>query len=730
MMRNLKSGVNLVVLSSLLLYSNFVFAAKDKCAEAAAHLANAAIPSSVTQTKQIENLRAAGFVQVNQSHYYRRGGFLIHAQQDGSLKVFLSASSDLASSKAKLVGLDVTRDPEFEDKLTLVVNDGGRYERVNSIRGSSRGYGGDAPANIRHIARLSGRDQLIRAGFIQDPDVPSLFRIDINSKHGRKPVSIMAVLDGDKIVQILTPASEAIEQRVNAGTEIGGFRLLTDGDKPGMSALRFRRNFIEFEVSDSYEGGRFVTGAQKVLRDLADISDQELRWDLPQVQTQEGDHFIGGFNVSAWERTKPKDFFADKGKEEAPSLAKLKGRLNPGKSSGAGFLGEREKFEDVLAADHKHVTEDLKLTHQALAEPLLKMMAAHYFGFPDEFTYMGYRYKWSEVGWMGSQFSPFNDGTSASHDITLTNLDSGATLTFSALVPHMIYRYGFYEGKGTSYRVEPDAILNLLPFLKDGKRKEGSATSVASGEKVSGLNFTERRALYQGMKIQSEGSKVNVVVEYEGGKTTTQGFRNFDEVFVYNGGGMGLKLEEPIGVDSRDTAYVVTREVDPAIERGPNGETILVLSKPEVNGIGGWNAGKPKTVRVVLSKEVAPVHFDLDALTRGDRDKTVENFAAFLGRTYANPSKPIFMNLYGQKNSLSEPARVQQIAYENGEIKFSVSIPGLPTSVIRATVDQIIPHEKETEVILKVQNPELNAWGGSDVRLNFAIDVGHGIFAR
>jgi hypothetical protein len=33
----------------------------------------------------------------------------------------------------------------------------------------------------------------------------------------------------------------------------------------------------------------------------------------------------------------------------------------------------------------------------------------------------------------------------------------------------MVERYGFYEGKGTSYRVDPRAVLEVFDFLKPAK---------------------------------------------------------------------------------------------------------------------------------------------------------------------------------------------------------------------------------------------------------------------
>jgi len=36
----------------------------------------------------------------------------------------------------------------------------------------------------------------------------------------------------------------------------------------------------------------------------------------------------------------------------------------------------------------------------------------------------------------------------------------------------MIERYGFYEGKGTSYRVEPKQVVELFDFLKVKAKKK------------------------------------------------------------------------------------------------------------------------------------------------------------------------------------------------------------------------------------------------------------------
>ena len=71
------------------------------------------------------------------------------------------------------------------------------------------------------------------------------------------------------------------------------------------------------------------------------------------------------------------------------------------------------------------------------------------------FRFHGHDYLLKMPCYKGEQQSPFLDMTAASCDAELENLTVKKTLKYSLLVPQMIERYGFYEGKGTSFRVEP-----------------------------------------------------------------------------------------------------------------------------------------------------------------------------------------------------------------------------------------------------------------------------------
>lgn len=83
-----------------------------------------------------------------------------------------------------------------------------------------------------------------------------------------------------------------------------------------------------------------------------------------------------------------------------------------------------------------------------------------------DLVYHGRRYRICIYTTMGYQLSPFLDNTRAGSDVVLQNLTAGKKLRFSPLVPEMIERYGFYEGRGTPYRIEPSAVLAVLDYLQ------------------------------------------------------------------------------------------------------------------------------------------------------------------------------------------------------------------------------------------------------------------------
>lgn len=156
------------------------------------------------------------------------------------------------------------------------------------------------------------------------------------------------------------------------------------------------------------------------------------------------------------------------------SIASLEKAMRPGAASVAGFLGKNEKLLDVLAADNKYVVDELGLTHQELAKHLHAMGAVWLWQiqnkqFEAEFLYQGRKFKVTGTATLGFQESPFDDGTKSGSDVTIHNLSNGKKLKCALLVPYMIERYGFYEGHGTSYRVDPRSVVEVFDFVKGKK---------------------------------------------------------------------------------------------------------------------------------------------------------------------------------------------------------------------------------------------------------------------
>jgi hypothetical protein len=154
-------------------------------------------------------------------------------------------------------------------------------------------------------------------------------------------------------------------------------------------------------------------------------------------------------------------------------VGELEQSMRPGRLSGAGFLGKKERLLEVLAADNRYVVDELGLTHQRLARPLLVLgavAARDAVEGPKEVTYQGRKFKIQAKRFSHSVTSPFDDGTETSCEATVENAGTGKKVTYSLLVPQMIERYGFYEGQGTRFRVDPRTIVEVFDFLAPAKR--------------------------------------------------------------------------------------------------------------------------------------------------------------------------------------------------------------------------------------------------------------------
>jgi hypothetical protein len=179
-------------------------------------------------------------------------------------------------------------------------------------------------------------------------------------------------------------------------------------------------------------------------------------------------------------------------------VADLEADMRPGAFSSTGFLGRDEGLLGVLAGDNRFVVEESGLTHQELAGHLLVLSAIGGKVGEDQFRYHGRRFRVRLIYARGFQPSPFRDGTETNVEAVITNLDNGKEVRYSLLVPEMARRYGFYEGQGTPYRVEPRTVLEALDLLKREDRP------------LAGI----RRIVFLGDSITYSGQYVEYIEAY------------------------------------------------------------------------------------------------------------------------------------------------------------------------------------------------------------------------
>ena len=158
-------------------------------------------------------------------------------------------------------------------------------------------------------------------------------------------------------------------------------------------------------------------------------------------------------------------------------------------NSEAGFIHSNQDLRNILITDNVVVTEQHQLTHQVVASPLLHAMKAlevHGIAMsfrmaPEKiaasFLFQGSEYFIELVamggsngstsnqvrsGWVpqDTQGSFFNDSIYANYEFVITRGSDGKRLTGDALTPHLIYRYGFYQGGG--YRLPPNKIIEFF----------------------------------------------------------------------------------------------------------------------------------------------------------------------------------------------------------------------------------------------------------------------------
>ncbi|QQG40549.1 MAG: hypothetical protein HYV37_03200 [Candidatus Levyibacteriota bacterium] len=418
------------------------------------------------QAEKAQELTKVGFSKLGQSDIFERGPFTIGVNNDGRYSFYQNMQSRLAMEAITGIKVATTQPSNAPWLAVLGMHEkwGEHVSMDDPISGSSIS-GAPGNGNVPDFSDISGKtmeQQLTEAGFTNDKQGAGLFQRTFGN--GENTVNVIAVVEDGKFKKLIKEKriydDSLLEKMGYEITGVGENELYGGRTTP---VLRAENDALTFDIGSG--GGTLNV---KLKREL---TPEELGI-TPLPETEQPDGFrIGGANST--------DTIRRLTTINGQSIEELERRMRPALSmdrhsnlrptggiSMAGFLGPQERLLDVMAADNDYV-QSQGLTHQDLANQLRYAEELYFKLGVLEFTYHGRRYGVSIKQWRGIQDSPFNDGTTTNSDIQITNLDTDTSLSASLLLPDMIERYGFYEGKGASYRLAPEQIIEVFDFLKE-----------------------------------------------------------------------------------------------------------------------------------------------------------------------------------------------------------------------------------------------------------------------
>jgi hypothetical protein len=160
--------------------------------------------------------------------------------------------------------------------------------------------------------------------------------------------------------------------------------------------------------------------------------------------------------------------------KQTPQEKHIYENFKPGKISKDGFLGDDTRHIHDIIDDDRRTLDRLGITKEQMAERLQYFIEEGKKGLESvvdlgDFT--------TQIQWdRGMLPSPFGDPKRLYHKIVaiVFNKKLQKEIRYTQLNVHMIREHGFFEGKGSVFRLEPEevvTVLNIQPKLLESERE-------------------------------------------------------------------------------------------------------------------------------------------------------------------------------------------------------------------------------------------------------------------
>lgn len=148
--------------------------------------------------------------------------------------------------------------------------------------------------------------------------------------------------------------------------------------------------------------------------------------------------------------------------KQTVQMNRIQEKMRPGVITRDGFLGtDTRKLVDILLEDEAEVRRG-NLTHARLAQRMIELRDAGMAGLGD-FISVEPHFEVRVDSVRGKLPCPFGDpGIFPKTNVTVRNLALGRELTYTDLHIHLIGSHGFYEGRGSEFRLDPADLVAVL----------------------------------------------------------------------------------------------------------------------------------------------------------------------------------------------------------------------------------------------------------------------------
>jgi hypothetical protein len=148
--------------------------------------------------------------------------------------------------------------------------------------------------------------------------------------------------------------------------------------------------------------------------------------------------------------------------KETPQEKRIRARMMPGIITLTGFLGkDKRSISEIVSADESTL-ENLGRTPDEVAARMQFFTDATFDVF-DAKVVLENKYEIETEVTRGKLSCPYSHGGLIRKLITtLTNRKNGLTVRWTALNIHLIKEHHFFEGKGSTFRLEPADLVKAL----------------------------------------------------------------------------------------------------------------------------------------------------------------------------------------------------------------------------------------------------------------------------